>query len=55
MSSLYELFMRWLDRRERDEINEAIRRGLSDVDAGRYAPADEVMESIRREFGFAKQ
>ena len=36
-------------------INEAIRRGLADVEAGRPQPADQAMEKIRSEFGFPKE
>ncbi len=54
-ASLGELFMQWHDSRSRDEINDAIRRGLDDVDAGRYRPADESIESIRQQFGFADE
>ncbi|MEX2113233.1 MAG: hypothetical protein WD845_08615 [Pirellulales bacterium] len=50
--SLDELLMAWHDAQSRDEINQAIRRGLSDVDAGRHRPADESLESIRQRFGF---
>jgi hypothetical protein len=53
--SLDELFMQWHDSRCRDDINDAIRRGLADVEAGRYREADEAMETIRQEFGFAKE
>jgi hypothetical protein len=52
-ASLGELFMQWHDSGSRDEINQAIRRGLGDVDAGRHKPADERMESIRQQFGYA--
>jgi hypothetical protein len=54
-ASLDELFMEWHDSRSRDEINEAIRRGLADVEAGRHEPAERAMESIRQRFGFAKE
>jgi predicted transcriptional regulator len=53
--SLDELFIEWYDLRHGDEINAAIRRGLADVDAGRYVPMDDAAESIRREFGFSKE
>ena len=53
--SLDDLFMEWHDSRARDEINEAIRRGLTDVEAGRYEPADKAMETIRQQFGFTKE
>lgn len=49
-----ELLMEWHDDRDRDAINEAIRRGIEDVDAGRCRPAGEVMEEIRKKFGFGK-
>lgn len=48
---LDELLMYWYDDRDRDAINEAIRRGIADVDAGRCRPADEVMEEIRKKLG----
>ena len=54
-ASLDDLFMQWHDLRDRDEINQAIRRGLADVKAGRFEPADEAMEAVRKEFGFAKE
>jgi hypothetical protein len=54
-ASLDELFVEWLDRHARAEIDAAIRRGLADIDAGRHKPADEVNESIRQEFGFADE
>jgi hypothetical protein len=50
--SLDDLLMEWADSRDRPAINEAIRRGLADVDAGRHEPADQAMEKIRNEFGF---
>jgi hypothetical protein len=50
--SLDDLLMEWADTRDREAINEAIRRGLTDVDAGRHEPADQAMEKIRSEFGF---
>ena len=47
--------MEWNDLRSRNEINSAIRRGLADVDAGRYESADTAMETIRRQFGLPKE
>ena len=35
-------------KRNRDEINAAIREGLADVDAGRTRPANEVTEELRK-------
>jgi predicted transcriptional regulator len=49
--SLDELLMEWADRRDRSEINAAISRGLADIDAGRFEPADQAMARIREEFG----
>ena len=49
-----ELFIWWQSSRERDSVNAAIRQGLAEFDAGRYQPADEAMEEIRQEFGFAE-
>jgi hypothetical protein len=54
-ASLDELFMQWHDRRDRDAIDRAIRRGLADVDAGRFKPADQAMETVRKDFGFPKE
>jgi hypothetical protein len=54
-ASLDELFIQWHDRRHQDEINQANRRGLNDVNDGRYEPADQAMETIREEFGFAQE
>ena len=54
-SSLDDLFMEWRDLHAREEINRAIRQGLADADAGRSTPADEAMETIRQQFGFAKE
>jgi len=53
--SLDELFMEWADRRDRSTINDAIRRGLADVDAGRYEPAADAMRKIRHEFGLPQE
>lgn len=54
-ASLEDLFIEWHDGRSRGEINQAIRQGLADVDAGRYEPADSATETIRQQFGFAKE
>lgn len=50
--SLDELLMEWADSRDRMAINEAIGRGIADVDARRHERADLAMGRIRREFGF---
>ncbi len=50
--SLDDLLTEWADSRDRAVINDAIQRGLADVEAGRHEPADQVMEKIRQEFGF---
>jgi hypothetical protein len=43
-----DLVIEWDSRRDRDEINAAIRHGLADVDAGRTRPANEVTEELRK-------
>lgn len=48
--SLEQLLMEWTDRRDRSQINAAIRRGFADVAAGRFEPVDTAMEKIRKEF-----
>jgi hypothetical protein len=53
--SLEELFVEWHDCQSREEINRAIRQGLADVEARRYQPAANSIESIRQELGFAKE
>ena len=52
--SLDELLMEWHDSRDRESINAAIRRGLADVDAGRYEPAEQALQKIGREFGLSE-
>ena len=49
--SFDDVVTEWESRRDRDEINAAIRKGLADVDAGRHRPADEVMEELRQKHG----
>jgi predicted transcriptional regulator len=51
--SLDELLMEWADRRDRSEINAAISRGLADVEAGRFEPADQFMAKLGDEFGMS--
>ena len=43
-----DLVIEWDSRRNRDDINAAIREGLADVDAGRTRPANEVTEELRK-------
>jgi predicted transcriptional regulator len=50
--SFDDLLSEWADIHDRQLINDAIRRGLADVEAGRYESADLAMEKIRIEFGF---
>lgn len=54
-ASLDELLMEWQDRRDGEAINAAIRRGLADVDAGRYEPAEQSIQALGREFGLSKE
>jgi predicted transcriptional regulator len=53
--SLEELLSQWHDLHDRDAVNAAIRRGIADVDAGRCESAEQSVEDLRREFGFAKE
>jgi len=50
--SFDELLIEWQDLQEREEINEAIRRGIADANAGRHKPAEQVMAELREDFGF---
>ena len=52
--SLAQLYIEWQHFHEQESVDEAIRRGLDDIEAGRFRPADEVTESIRERFGFSK-
>jgi predicted transcriptional regulator len=54
-ATLDELFMHWHDKQLRAEIDEAIKEGLADVDAGRTQPADSAMSAIAQRFGFATE
>jgi hypothetical protein len=49
-----ELLVQWESEFDRETVNAAIREGLEDVTAGRFEPAEVVMEEIRREFGFGE-
>lgn len=53
-ASLSDLFDEWSDIQARDEINDAIRRGLADVDAGRHEDAVATTEAVCREIGLDK-
>jgi hypothetical protein len=47
-----ELLERWYDRRDRDEINSIIRRGLQDIADGKGIPAHEHLQQLREKYGF---
>jgi len=49
--SLRELVAEWEHQKERQEVNEAIRRGLADVDAGRTEPFLQSQDEFRQERG----
>ena len=53
--SFDELLIEWQDLQDREAINEAIRRGIADLDAGRHEPAEQVMAALREEFGFNRK
>ena len=42
-----ELFFEWDSTLNRDEINEAIRKGIADVDAGRTRSLEEINEKLK--------
>ena len=54
--SMEELFDLWLvehpSAEEEADVHAAIREGLEDLKAGRYRPADEVMDELRAKYGF---
>lgn len=50
--SLDDLLMEWADRQDRPTVNEAIVRGLADVNASRHETAEQAVEKICREFGY---
>ena len=52
VQSFDELFVEWRDSQSQDEINEAIRCGLADIEAGRYEPAEKSAQRVRERFGF---
>jgi hypothetical protein len=57
--SLEELFDLWrLEHptpEEQAEIHAAIRQGLADIEAGRYRPADEVMDELRAKYSLPRE
>jgi hypothetical protein len=57
--SLEELFGLWRlehpTTEEQAEIHEAIRQGLADIEAGRYRPAQEVMDELRAKYGLPRE
>ena len=57
--TLEELFDLWRFEHptpeEQAEVHEAIRQGLADIEAGRYRPADEVMEELRAKYNLPRE
>ena len=53
--SLDDLLIEWESRRDREEVNAAIREGLADVEAGRHRPAAEVMEELGKKHGLSTE
>lgn len=53
--SFDELLIEWQSLQEREEVNEAIRRGIADFRAGRHEPAEKVMADLREEFGLKRE
>ena len=54
-ATLDELFTQWHDAQSREEIDQAIERGLADVDAGRFQPASTVTQALAKRFGISKE
>ncbi len=55
VESFDDLYLQWESRSERSDVNAEIACGLADVEAGRFAPAADVMTEIRRELGMAAE
>jgi hypothetical protein len=57
--SLEELFDLWRLEHptadEQAEVRESIRQGLADIEAGRYRPADEVMQEFRAKYNLPRE
>ncbi|QEG35914.1 hypothetical protein [Bythopirellula goksoeyrii] len=51
--SLDDLVIEWESYQNRDQINEAIREGIADADAGRHRPAEEAMKDLRQKHGLS--
>tara|TARA_R110002167_G_scaffold328389_1_gene534707 strand:+ start:655 stop:894 length:240 start_codon:yes stop_codon:yes gene_type:complete len=49
---LNDLMLQWYDSKESDEINDAIRQGLANMDAGFGKPASVVSDELKKKFGF---
>lgn len=49
--SLNDLFAEWHDAQSREEINQAIRRGLADADAGRHKSVEDALDAVRQRLG----
>ena len=45
--SITELAQKWDAQRQCEEVNEAVREGLADIEAGRTRPAREFMAEVR--------
>jgi hypothetical protein len=48
--SMDDLVVEWDSLRNRDEINDAIREGLTDIEEGRTRPAGAVTEQLRKKY-----
>ena len=53
--SLERLLAIWRAKKEREEVNAAIRQGLDDVDAGRVVPADQFLAEFDKRHGLTPQ
>ncbi len=57
--SLEELFDLWRlehpTAEEQAEVHEAIRQGIADIEAGRFRPANEVMQERRAKYNLPRE
>ena len=49
---LDDLMLQWYDSKESEQINDHIRQGLADMEAGLGKPAGVVSDELRKKFGF---
>jgi hypothetical protein len=53
--SLEQLLSEWLSRRDREEVNAALRQAIAEMRAGEGQPLGEAMEELRQELGLTHE